>query len=478
MSFVDKHRLRSPDEAKRAADVLKRIADKIEVIRLSVADQHGVLRGKTITAAEAPNAMANGWSFSTTLLLKDTSHRTVYPVFTAGGGFGLPEMEGGADLVMVPDPTTFHVLPWAPHSGWMLCDLYFRDGRPMPLATRQIYRRLLDQLADVGFGFLAGLEVEFHVFKLDDPGLRPSDTGHPGQPGSPPKVSLLTQGYQYLTELRYDQLDPVFELLRTNLAALDLPLRSLEVEFGPSQVELTFPAAIGMAPADNMILFRSAAKQICQRYGYLASFMCRPGLPNLMSSGWHLHQSLRDMKDGRNAFTGEDDLLSPLGQHYLAGLLDHAAAAAAFTTPTINGYKRYRPYSLAPDRAIWGRDNRGTMLRVVGAPGDPITHIENRAGEPAANPYLYLGSQIVCGLDGVKRKLLPPAPADAPYETEAPMLPKHLGEALAALRSDDVLRDGFGSVFVDCYRQIKEAELARFELDVSEWEQREYFDLF
>ncbi len=478
MTFVEKHQLRSPDEARHADEVLKRVADKIDVIRLSVPDQHGVLRGKTITAAEAPDAMANGWSFSTTLLLKDTSHRTVYPVFSAGGGFGAREMEGGADLVMVPDPTTFRVLPWAPHSGWMLCDLYFPDGRPMPLATRQLYRALVDQLGDLGYDFVAGLEVEFHIFKLDDPSLQPSDTGRPGEPGNPPKVSLLTQGYQYLTELRYDQLDPVFELLRTNLAALDLPLRSLEVEFGPSQVELTFPAAIGMAPADNMILFRNATKQICRRYGYLASFMCRPRFPNAMSSGWHLHQSLRDRKNGGNAFAGEVDLLSPLGQHYLAGLLDHAAAAAAFSTPTINGYKRYRPYSLAPDRAIWGRDNRGTMLRVVGAPSDPLTHIENRAGEPAANPYLYLGSQIVCGLDGIKRKLLPPPPADAPYETQAPMLPKDLGEALAALRGDDALRDGFGAAFIDCYRQIKGAELARFQLDISDWEQREYFDLF
>jgi glutamine synthetase len=479
MSFVTRHHLHGNDQAKRADEVLKRIAaDKIEVVRLSIADQHGVLRGKTITAAEAPGAMANGWSFSTTLLLKDTANRTVFPIFSAGGGFGQAEMEGGADLVMVPDTATFRVLPWAPHSGWMLCDLYFPDGRPMPLSTRHLYRALVERLGEAGYDFLAGLEVEFHIFKLDDPSLRPSDAGQPGQPGTPPAVSLLNQGYQYLTELRYDQLDPVFEILRRDLAALDLPLRSLEVEFGPSQVEFTFPIATGMAPADNMILFRSATKQICRRHGYLASFMCRPRLPNVMSSGWHLHQSLRDRKSGKNAFVAETELLSAVGQHYLAGLLDHAAAATAFTTPTINGYKRYRPYSLAPDRAIWGKDNRGTMLRVMGAPGDPATHIENRAGEPAANPYLYLGAQIVCGLDGIGRKLLPPPPADTPYETEAPTLPKHLGEALAALRGDAALRDGFGAAFVDCYRQIKEAELARFQLDVSDWEQREYFDLF
>ncbi|MGH7076337.1 MAG: hypothetical protein ACREFD_19375 [Stellaceae bacterium] len=271
----------------------------------------------------------------------------------------------------------------------------------------------------------------------------------------------------------------MLEILRGDLAALDLPLRSLEVEFGPSQVELTFPATIGMAPADDMILFRSATKQICRRHGYFASFMCRPRLPNVMSSGWHLHQSLCDATSGTNAFASADgELLSPTGRHYLAGLLDHAAAATAFTTPTVNGYKRYRPYSLAPDRAIWGRDNRGTMLRVVGAAGDPATHIENRAGEPAANPYLYMATQIICGLDGIARRLDPPPPADTPYETEAPLLPHNLEAALVALRGDAVLRDGLGALFTDCYLAIKEAELARFRLEVSEWEQREYFDLF
>ncbi len=197
--------------------MLKRIAaDKIEVVRLSIADQHGVLRGKTITAAEVPDAMANGWSFSTTLLLKDTSHRTVYPVFSAGGGFGVAEMEGGADLVMVPDPATFRLLP---------VGAAYRMDAVRPLFSRRPPDAAVDAAALSHSGraarrsratiFVAGLEVEFHIFKLDDPNLRPSDAGQPGQPGKPPTVSLLTQGYQYLTEVRYDQLDPVFELLRT-----------------------------------------------------------------------------------------------------------------------------------------------------------------------------------------------------------------------------------------------------------------------
>ncbi len=162
----------------------------------------------------------------------------------------------------------------------------------------------------------------------------------------------------------------------------------------------------------------------------------------------------------------------------MAGLLEHARAAAAFSTPTLNGYKRYRPFSLAPDRAIWGRDNRGVMVRVLGGPGDPATHLENRVGEPAANPYLYMASQIVCGLNGIERQLDPGPSADKPYETRAPLLPRSLAEALAALRENEVLRAGLGDFFVDYYTRLKQAEIDRFELEVSDWEQREYFSLF
>jgi glutamine synthetase len=158
--------------------------------------------------------------------------------------------------------------------------------------------------------------------------------------------------------------------------------------------------------------------------------------------------------------------------------LTHARAAAAFTTPTLNGYKRYRPFALAPDRAIWGHDNRGVMIRVLGRPGDPATRLENRVGEPAANPYLYMASQIVCGLDGVARQLDPGPSADTPYETKADPLPASLSEALDALRGNTCFRQGFGEGFVNYYLRIKDAEIARFQAEVTDWEQREYFELF
>ncbi len=445
----------------------------IRSVRFSFADQHGVLRGKTLTASAAEAAMERGVTVTSTLLLKDTSHKTVFPAFTPGGGVGIIEMQGAADILMVPDPTTFRVLPWATDTGWYLCDLQFLDGRPIPFSTRGQLARALDKLEGAGYEFVAGLEVEFHLFRIRDPRLQPEDAG---QPGTPPEVELLTTGYQLLTEHKYDQVEPVVEVLRRNLEELRLPLRSFELEFGPSQIELTLAPQAGMEGADAMVLLRSAVKQVARRHGYHATFMCRPKLPNVMSSGWHLHQSLR--RNGLNAFVSPSEDLSEVGRQYLAGLLGRARAASAFAVPTVNGYKRFRPYSLAPDRVVWGKENRGALLRVVGGPRDPDTRIENRIGEPAANPYLYFASQIYCGMDGMERRRPQPRAADAPYETKADPLPRTLDEALQHLRADKAMRDGFGAAFVDYFCRIKEAEIASFNLEVIDWEHREYFDLF
>ena len=147
LSFVERHGLWT-SEQKEAASRLRahRRGAKLETIRLSFADQHGILRGKTLVAAEALASLESGCSITTTMLAKDTSHRTVFPVFTAGGGFGMPEMEGAADVLMVPDPTSFRVLPWAPLTGWMLCDLYFADGGRCRFRRGICFASVVDQL--------------------------------------------------------------------------------------------------------------------------------------------------------------------------------------------------------------------------------------------------------------------------------------------------------------------------------------------
>jgi len=477
LGFAERFGLWDAARAEAASELEARVReDDIQVVRVSFVDQHGTLRGKTLVASELTRALRNGVGCPSSLLLKDTSDRTVFPAYTAGGGVGMAEMAGAADVLMFPDPATFRRLPWAPHTGWLLCDLRFANGAIVPFSTRDLYRGVLDRLAERGMAFIAGAELEFHLFRLADAALDPSESG---QPGAPPAVQLTTKGFQYLGEERYDAIDPICEHLRNALQGLGLPLRSLEIEFGPSQCEVTFGPGAGLAPADLVTLARSAIRQVARRNGYHATFMCRPRIANVVSSGWHLHQSLQDA-GGANLFVSDDEKapLSPLGRHYLGGLLQHAGAACAFSTPTINGYKRYRPLSNAPDRAIWGRDNRGVMVRVLGGPADPATRLENRIGEPAANPYLYMASQIVSGLDGIDCCIDPGPSSDTPYGAEAPMLPDRLETALAALAKNDTFRAAFGAGFIDYWLQLKQAELARFQSEVSDWEQREYFSTF
>jgi glutamine synthetase len=463
--FVERHGLWTTAQAAAAPAVLDAVK-KLGVVRFAFSDAHGVLRGKTLVAAEAARVLRSGVTATRTLLLKDLSGRTALSVFEAGGG-------GPGDMVMVPDPTTFRVLPWAPHTGWLLCDLFLPDGTPHPFSTRALMRGVVDKLAARGWHFRAGLEVEFHLLRLLDPPPQPDESG---PPGPAPNVSLLNTGSQFLTELRYDALDPLLEKLRAALQGLDLPLRSLEIEFGPSQVEATFAPMTGLDAADAMLLFRSAVKQVCAREKFHASFMCCPKLPGVVASGWHLHHSLIDAATGANLFAGQDGI-SPLARAWLGGLLRHAREATAFSTPTINGYKRYRPNMMSPDRAVWAHDNRGVMVRVLGASGDAATRLENRVGEPAANPYLYMAAQIVCGLDGIETEADPGPPPETPYATNAPRLPRSLPEALAALRESACFRDGFGAGFVAYFAKLKDAEVARFLAEVTDWEHREYFAL-
>ena len=259
----------------------------------------------------------------------------------------------------------------------------------------------------------------------------------------------------------------------------------------PGQVECTFAPRNALQAADNVFLFRTATRQICRRLGYFATFMCRPALKGYYSSGWHLHQSLTEASTGRNLFTPQaaGEILSPLGQAYLAGLLHYAAPATVFATPTVNGYRRFRPNSLAPDRASWAYDHRGAMIRVLGGVNDPATRLENRIGEPAANPYLYILSQIVAGLAGIESKSPLPPPSDEPYAAERPILPRSLPEALDALDGESLFRHTLGNTFIDYFVKLKRSEADRYARSLkeagvapsdepSEWEHNEYFDFF
>jgi len=474
-SFIAANGLWTQHQEEAAAKLVAQLDDlNLRQVRISWGDQHGILRGKTLEVDAFRSALKEGKDFQTATLIFDSTNNPVVPPFEADG-FGDKRLTGLPDAVLVPDPTTFRVLPWADRTGWVLSEMYYRSGERVPFDTRGVLKTQLAKLEAEGFSFTTGAELEFYITRLVDPKLSFVDSGWPP---AAPEVTALSHGYQYLTENRGDEIDHILSILRDHIVALGMPLATVEDEWGPGQVEMSFDPLVGVETADNVLLIRSAIKQICRRHGYHATFMSRPAFPNIVSSGWHLHQSLGAAGQA-NIFPGEDGkLLSDTAMHYMAGLLEHAKASSVLTTPTINGYKRYIANSFAPDRIAWAEENRGAMIRISGARGDNSTHLENRIGEPAANPYLYMASQLIGGRDGIARKLDPGPSADEAYTADVPLLPATLEEAVGHFESSAVMRRELGDMFVDYLTTVKKNEISRFNAYVTDWEQREYFEVF
>ena len=474
--FIRKHQLYDKQASEKTKQIIARVKQAgLHSVRVLFADQHGVMRGKTLLADHLPGLFEQGMALPSSLLIKDIANRTVMDVWS-GQATGLAGMAGLGDILLVPDPDRFFELPHASGIGWLQADIWHSDGTPSPLDTRRIARQQAEKLTAAGLTLSVGLEVEAHIFRIETEHLAAADAT---QPGRPPEVSLVHQGWQLASEQRLDSLEPVFEIIRQCCRDLGLPLRTLEAEFGPSQIEMTFGVRAALQAADDMVLLRAALRQALARQGWLISFMCRPALANCFSSGWHLHQSLSDKK-GQNLFMpSADNQLSKKAGYWLAGLLAHGREMAIFAAPTITGYKRYRPHSLAPDRLAWGVDNRGAAFRLIAAAGDKASRIENRTGEPAANPYLYIASQIASGMDGLhKERPCPPAAQNAYADNEAERLPAHLAEALQLMQESHFVQAAFGDVFVSAYGAVKAAELAQFNSHVTDFEQHHYLTAF
>ena len=430
----------------------------------------------------------SGVTMTTTLLAKDTAHKTVFPVFTAGGGFGMAEMQGGGDFVMVADPATFRVLPWAPNTGWLLCDIYFTNGKPVPFSTRQhSARRAWRSLRQRASISSPGSKSNSICSSWRIRGLR---RRMPTWPPAAPEVSLLTQGYQYLTESRFDQIEPALgaDLARRRRRSTCRCARS-KSSSGRASANSPSARRPGLAAADTMMLFRAAAKQIARRHGCLASFMCRPALPNLFSSGWHLHQSLIEREAASvNAFAGDErDGLSAAGRS-----LPRRPARACARGRGFHHADRQRLQALpalfagARSRDLGARQSRrdGARARPAGRSGDASGKSRRRAGGQS------LSLHRLADLRRPRRHRAPPRSRPvgrhALRDRGAGAAEKSRRSAQRAARRRDVSAKTSATAFVDYFAHLKEAEFARFTAesrrrdggDVTAWEQNEYFDLF
>lgn len=461
-----------------AAERIEASLDEIDLVRLAFCDPHGLARSKTLTAQTFRTVLRNGMDFSPGPFLFDTGH--AIPIdFIGNPGIGVDEILGAGDFVVVPDPTTFQMLPGTePRTAWLLGDEYLREGVPHPLSTRNVLRSVCAQYAARNLTPVIGLEVEWYLTRVV--GEVPGHLGNGfGLQGAAPAVTAVNSGYQFNLDSYSEAVSSVTNPIAMLLLELGLPLRTIEHESGPGQIEITFDPMSALDAADAMLLFRTMVKQFCRRRGYHASFMSLPRIDGFDASGWHLHQSIVDNASGRNLFAvpGSDEL-SAEGKAYLDGLLARARDFCLLSVPTVNGYRRLNPeFSLAPTRIGFSYEDRTAMLRVLG--GGSSTHLENRTGEPCANPYLMIAAQLYAGLDGLTGTAGAPEPES--------ILPQSLAESLRDFRTGRA-PELLGKPLAACLTKLKQSELDRFESwcateqpppgEVTEWEHREYFEVY
>ena len=313
LNFVAMTGQDAPERQNMLASILAKIDEEtLEVVRIAFVDTHGIVRARPIEARLFSQAARNGVPFTTALFAMDSANGIFQNVFARDGGFGRDTMGGGGDMLAIPDLTTFRVLPWAHKCGWVLSDLYLKSGERCPLDPRLVMQTACDRLARQGLIYVGGVEVECHILKITDERNNLADCT---QPPAPLGVEALRHGYQYMSENSLDQLEPIITPLRQALIGVGLPLRILDAEWGPGQFEISLDPLENMAAPDAVVLLRGVVKQVCRRMGLLASFMTKPALPNVYSSGWHLHQSLFHTASGRNAFAETGVLLSSAGLH-------------------------------------------------------------------------------------------------------------------------------------------------------------------
>ena len=430
----------------------------IHTVRITFMDNTGVVRARNVPAARfLDEALAEGIQYPSAMLSVDTSGGFVVP---AGAGFA----SGYGSWRLQPVPETFTVLPYAPGSAKVVADVLTLERAPVETVPRRVLARVLADLDDLGYTVRGACEFEFYVFKgLVDGQPQPTWTG-----------------INCYSEVKQQQVDDILTALSTNLTALGLGVEEANTEYGPGQFEISMTHFPGIAAADMAMYYKMAVKEIMHRMGYVSTFMTKP-LNGASGSGSHFHHSLY-RQDGRNAFadpSGEYGL-SDVCRWFIGGQLQHAAALCAMANPSVNSYKRLRPYTFAPSNVSWGLENRMCLLRVPDGRGQG-THLENRVPGADNNPYLMMAGVYAAGLDGIRNRIEPPDPIagdDAYARADLEPLPRSLAEALQALNADDAMVDILGEPFVRTYTALKGSEVARYTDHVSDWEVREYLELF
>lgn len=424
----------------------------VEFIRLQFTDIFGMLKNVAITKSQLGKALEN---------------RCMFDGSAIEGFVRIEE----SDMFLWPDLNTFEIFPWRPQQGKvarMMCDVYRPSQTPFEGDPRYVLKKVLKQARDMGYLFNAGPECEFFLFHTDEEG-RPTTHTHE------------TAGYFDVAPI--DQAENVRRDIVLNLEEMGFMIEASHHEIAPGQHEVDFQYAEGLATADNIMTFKMAVKTIAKRHGLYATFMPKPKA-GVNGSGMHLNMSLSDLT-GKNLFENKEDELglSEEAYQFMAGILSHMKGMTILTNPLVNSYKRLVPGYDAPVYMAWSaKANRSPLIRIPSSRGQS-TRIELRCPDSAVNPYLALAVCLGAGLDGIRKKMVPPKSVDSNIFAMTPaeikeygieQLPETLGEAIESFRRDDFIKEVLGEHIFTKYLEAKEAEWRMFRAQVTDWEVEEY----
>ena len=445
-----------------AQDVLDEIDEKnVDFLRLQFTDILGTVKNVSVTADQAEKAFTEGIYFDGSSI---------------DGFVRIQE----SDMRLVPDPSTFAVLPWRDkddlsggRSARLICDVYDTStDAPFTGDPRGILKDAVERASDLGYTVNAGPEPEFFLFGEDESGRATTDFSDTG-------------GYFDLAPK--DLASDVRRDIIYGLEDMGLDVEASHHEVAQSQHEIDFKYDDVLTTADNVATFRSVVRAIAAQHGLHATFMPKP-IPRINGSGMHTHLSLFS-EDGENAFHDDDDEfdLSDTAKSFLAGVLEHPPAVAAVSNPTVNSYKRLVPGYEAPVYIAWSDVNRSALIRKPAARVPAASRIEARFPDPSCNPYLAFAALVHAGLDGIENDLDCPDPIreniyefgeEEREEYGIGTLPTNLGEAVDALEEDEVIMDALGPHTSEQFVKAKREEFSDYLVDVSQWELDRYLETF
>ena len=372
------------------------------------------------------------------------------------------------DFLAVPDPNSYAPIPYREATARMHAFMRVDDGSDWEGCPRTQLQRVVDACAEGGLSVRVGFEAELMLFEpIGDGQYQPADT----------------DGMFTLSGL--DRHYTLWQRVIDSLRAMGVTVEQLGKEYGPAQYEATTRYDEPLKAVDDYLTFKEVVRALAREAGWVASFMPKP-YAHLPGCGLHLHLSLWDVDGRRDLSVGEadDEVLSPLGLHFLGGLLAHASALTGVGSPIVNSYKRLLPGSWSPAHICWGVGNRAALVRIPSM--GRRRRIEYRSGDNAANPFIFLTAVLAAGLDGIQKKTDPPPvveddvgllSAEEAAARGIELLPRTLPEALAALEADEVVAEALGPVIFHEFLKVKRSELAAYDLHVHPWERNMYLEV-